>query len=192
MFGADLDLAQQVEENHQQEQYFFTPNTTRQLADLTNCATNLCCLCTPSVFYTSDVPNKVLLDIDLRVINGNTAYPFDLNQIIYDQYLNGKHYNYFHLENKYDCIIIDPPFDGVNLAEVAKTVSYLADYTSSNTSVFLIHQKTRAPLIARVFEQRASMITTVRDDILLEYANPCIRDLHSKRPVCLYEMRPGI
>lgn len=181
----------QLDENHENEQYFFTLETASNLATLLKHHESPCCLCTPTVYQILQKPKSVLMDIDRRVLEqqANSVY-FDMNRSIFRQYVNGNWHSYYELCNTFDAIIVDPPFDLIPLELLAFQIAHLLDYNALNSKVYLIHQKSRAPKIKQVFEEIAGL-TTYINNIDLVYQSKR-KHISTRKPVVLFELTPNI
>jgi hypothetical protein len=104
-----------MEERHEREQYFFTPETTTRLADFAARFPTPCCLCTPSVgalLGERGVSVRVL-DIDERFASARGFLRYDL-------------YRPHRLDEQFGLILCDPPFAKVSLAQLFTAVRTLS------------------------------------------------------------------
>ncbi|HVF85681.1 MAG TPA: hypothetical protein VM821_06845 [Abditibacteriaceae bacterium] len=106
-------------ELHENEQYFFSDETVKQLADfvIENNFALPCCLCCPLLgreLAERGIETRIL-DVDERFANVNGFQPYDL----YRPRWTGE---------KYGIIVCDPPFFKVSLAQLFTAVRVLAQH----------------------------------------------------------------
>lgn len=114
------------EENHKNEQYFFTDNTREKIVEIASKYAKICCISCPSV--GEELENRgcdvTILDIDMRF-----------------NYLSG--FKYWdikvptYIESQFDLIIMDPPFFNVSMTEIRKALKMLTHYDVSNTKLMI-------------------------------------------------------
>lgn len=106
-----------MRENHDREQYFFTPETSEALADLLAPYERPCCLCAPTVGKALAARKKpcVVLDVDERFSDVPGFRRWDLRRPE-------------PLEESFDALLCDPPFFTVKLSELFRALRVLAKY----------------------------------------------------------------
>ncbi len=104
-----------MQERHENEQYFFTDQTTGQLADFAARFKNPCCICAPSVgaeLGRRGVPARVL-DIDERFAATPGFRRYDLFRPDW-------------LGEEFGLILCDPPFFNVSLSQLFAALRLLS------------------------------------------------------------------
>ncbi len=106
---------QRIDENHQLEQYFFDRPTIEMLADVVVAATSPCCLCVPMVARELHRRGRAvtLLEADRRFDDLPGFVAYDL-------------YRPHPLEQSFDLILCDPPFNRVLLSQLFAAIRVLA------------------------------------------------------------------
>ena len=121
-----------MHENHQHEQYFFDPRTVDRFAGLLERYERPCCLCAPTIAAELDRRGRLarLLDVDDRF----AALP---------GYLAWDMYRPRALDEVFDVVLCDPPFNRVSLAQLfaALRVVCRGDFA---TPIALCHLARRA------------------------------------------------
>lgn len=131
-------MVENILENKQMEQYFFTENVLRNLVDALEFEDDILCLCTPAVadsFYKLKDRVITCLDIDDR-FNYLPGY------IKYDL-LNPK-----PIDFKPKVIIVDPPFFGINLVDLYNCVELLTQCDKTTKIIFAFVQREERALFA--------------------------------------------
>jgi hypothetical protein len=124
-------MVENIKENRQLEQYFFTENVLRNLVDTLEYEDDIFCLCTPALadaFYRLKERTVTCLDIDDR-------FSYLPGYVKYDV-LNPK-----PLDIKPKVIIVDPPFFGINLIDLYKCVDVLSYGDKSTRIIFAFVQR---------------------------------------------------
>jgi len=101
-----------MQENHNQEQYFFEPGTLEHLGDFLLGRGRVCCLCAPMLgkwLAENGGADVTILDIDERFADVPGFRKFDLNRLEY-------------LDMRFDLIVCDPPFFNVGLRQLFAAV----------------------------------------------------------------------
>lgn len=114
------------DENHDNEQYFFTDDTRNKIVDIALKYDKVCCICCPTI--GEELENHghdvTILDIDIRF-----------------NYLSGFQYwdirTPTYIDDKFDLIIMDPPFFNVSMTEIRKSLQMLTHYDISNTKLMI-------------------------------------------------------
>ena len=104
-----------MEERHDNEQYFFTPETTEHLADFVARFKNPCCICAPSIgveLGRRGVRARVL-DIDERFASTPGFVRYDLFRPEW-------------LGEEFGIILCDPPFFNVSLSQLFAALRMLS------------------------------------------------------------------
>ncbi len=108
----------------------------------------IACLCTPTLHerLIKIGFDSTLLEIDRRLLGvfGDTSIPFDLRGC------SGRQIDP-SLLHTFNTVVVDPPFDLIELSIVAERVRELLDYTAGYGRVILVNQLSRKPIIDRVF-----------------------------------------
>lgn len=104
-----------MEELHQYEQFFYEPNTLSQLAEFVTKFEKICCVCTPLLgkFLVEKGKSVTILDIDTR----------------FDSVAGFQQYNLYEpqpLEETYELLICDPPFQKISLSQLFKALRVLS------------------------------------------------------------------
>lgn len=127
-----------MQEFHKKEQYFFDSTTLKTLADFVSKYHNPCCLCVP--FLGTELEKRRIkvttLDIDERFsrLKGFTKY--DL-------------YKPQPLDEEFDLIVCDPPFNAVSLSQLFKALKMLS--TGYEQPMLVSHLKRRSNDIIATF-----------------------------------------
>jgi len=117
-----------MNENRDNQQYFFTDETTRRLCLL---ADNLAaCLCVPSVALHT---KAILLDIDTRFKELTRFVFYDLCRGLHSRHR--KNTNYLkNLEYRFKTVLCDPPFSFVTPHIIAKNIDALLDWSGESVA----------------------------------------------------------
>ncbi len=164
--GINLNCQKRNLEQYMKEnlQYFFTENTTKQLAKL--CVGYTACLVVPSVAVCANSLGKqvVLFEKDNRFrTNSGVKY------IKYDLYAGLTKVNYRKFANKFSTVICDPPFN-VDLSVLARDIYELVNH-SKESKIFLIYPKCRLSLLRNAMsKQRMHLVESGFQTI--EYMQP--------------------
>lgn len=120
-----------MHENHQHEQYFFAPPTVLALTELLSPYRAPCCLGTPTVAAARAEQGRAaaLLDIDTRFRDAPGFRQWDM-------------FRPRPLDQTFDAIMCDPPFNRVNLSQLFAALRVLCRGDFS-TPLFLCHLQRR-------------------------------------------------
>lgn len=128
-----------IEENHQNEQYFFDQTTINAICDWLEGFSNPCILCAPMVSSELHRRGQVIctLDIDLRF---ESLTGFKLWDIFRPAYL----------DEQFDIIVCDPPFFNVSLSQLYDALHILSHYDLTQ-KMFVSYLSRRADAFENVF-----------------------------------------
>ena len=124
-----------MQERHENEQYFFSAETTSQLASFAAQFPNPCCICAPSIgkaLTERGVPVRIL-DIDERFANLPGFRHFDLRRPDW-------------LDEEFGIIICDPPFFNLSLSRLFAALRLLA------------HNNYKQPLLISYLTRRSTQL----------------------------------
>lgn len=171
----------EVDQNLEYLQYFFTVETTKNLAAL--CVGYTACLVTPSVaqYAYKSGKNPILFERDNRFRdNGGCKFvKYDLNtgltKLMQNRYLK-----------KFDCVICDPPFD-IRLEALARDIDeLLKDGEGSNAYVVFPHK--RKISLVNAMKMKGFKLTETMNQLCIEYAKPPkIVRINGKDSIQLYK-----
>ena len=121
-----------MHENHQRQQYFFSPPTVQVLAEIVASKAHPCCLCVPTVAEALQARGRTvrLLELDARF----SALP---GFVAWDLYQPRR------LSETFDLILCDPPFQRVRLSQLFEALRVLCQ-GHLDTPIALCHLATRA------------------------------------------------
>jgi hypothetical protein len=121
-----------MHENHQRQQYFFSPPTVQALADMVALKAHPCCLCAPSIAQALQARGRTvrLLEIDDRFAELPGFVRWDL-------------YKPHPLSERFDLILCDPPFQKVRLSQLFEALRVLCQ-GHLDTPIALCHLASRA------------------------------------------------
>jgi hypothetical protein len=161
-----------VHEDHQKEQYFFDPPTVQRLADRLANYDNPCCLCSPMIARELAARGRParLLEIDDRFAEVPGFVPWDL-------------YRPQHLDERFDAILVDPPFHKVRLSQLFTALRTLC-HGDLNTPIFLCHLESRAADVCGTLAPFGMLST----DTMIGYVS--VKPIPENR-VCLYTNTGG-
>lgn len=128
-----------MQERHEHEQYFFAPPTVHGLATFLASYSRPACLCTPMVgalLAQRGHPARIL-EIDERFAATSGFVRFDL-------------YRPHTLDERFDLILCDPPFEKVGLAQLFAAVRVLA-HGSFAQPLLLCYPSARAGALLGTF-----------------------------------------
>lgn len=129
-----------VSENHAYEQFFFSDDTTRRLADLASQYARPLLLCTPSIAEALESRGHpyLLLDRDTRFSHLSGFQPFDLRRphMVFE---------------RFDAIFTDPPFSNVSIGDFRQTVDLLAQGAPARPALYLCYINTREAALRKAF-----------------------------------------
>lgn len=129
-----------VSENHAYEQFFFSDETTRRLADLAAQFTKPLLLCAPSIAEALEAHGHpyILLDRDARFAHLSGFQSFDLRRphMVFDDF---------------DAIITDPPFSNISIGDFRRTVDLLAQGAPAPPALFVCYISTREDALLQAF-----------------------------------------
>jgi len=171
----------QLEQNLQNLQYFFSLETTKNLAQL--CEGYTACLVTPSIAQYAHENNKnvVLFEMDnrFRQNRGLKFVKYDLNTGLTK--LTKSKYG-----GKFDRVICDPPFD-INLDYLARDIEELLGDRKECTA-YVVFPQDRSISLKNSMELRGFTYHGDVSDILIEYSKPpkLVR-LQGKQAIQLYK-----
>jgi hypothetical protein len=156
-----------VHEDHHREQYFFDPPTVQRLADLLADYAAPCCLCAPMIARELVVRQQPvrLLEIDARFSDVPGFVSWDL-------------YRPRPLSERFDAILVDPPFHKVRLSQLFTALRILCQ-GDLTTPIFLCHLESRAADVCGALAPLGLLST----DVPVGYVS--VKDIPENR-VCLY------
>jgi len=130
-----------MQENHQNEQYFFDRSTVDQLCDWLGGFDNPCVICAPSLGRQMHERGRVVrtLDIDQRFA--------DL-----DGFIEWNLYKPRHLDERFDLIVCDPPFFNVSLSQLFSALRMLSHFDFSQR-LMVSYLSRRADAITGTFSR---------------------------------------
>ncbi|MDF2522484.1 MAG: hypothetical protein K0R31_125 [Clostridiales bacterium] len=155
----------EMDQNLEYLQYFFTVETTKQLADL--CASYTACLVTPSVaqFAFKTGKNPILFERDNRFReNGGCKFvKYDLNTGLTKLMQN-------RYRKKFDRLICDPPFD-IDLEVLAKDIDELL-IEKEGSIAYVIFPNKRKNSLVNAMKTKGFRLIEMEDHLCIEYAKP--------------------
>ena len=121
-----------MNENHENEQYFFTEATVGYLSKLAMEFDNVCCICCPSVGKKLEElgANVTILDIDERFSNLSGFKYWDIKSPEY-------------IPDEFDLIIMDPPFFNVSMREIRKSIQMLTHFDINKNKLMITYLSRR-------------------------------------------------
>lgn len=177
------------DENRANEQYFYTPETTRALVNL--CVGRTACLFTPSVALAASIDGKetIAFDVDKRFqsVLGSSYQYYDANKGIHgrDQ-VSGKVLAPMY-EYAFDTVIADPPYSAVTLERIASNVNSMLKWDlEGNTYAYITHLGNCFHGLEKAFE-RYQMVGQAIEDFQINYNKPPRSVI--KKGVSLYQFR---
>jgi hypothetical protein len=170
-----------LEQNQEYMQYFFSHETTKELAML--CEDYTACLVTPSVAQYAYRSNKdiVLFERDnrFRENKGLNYVKYDLNKGL-TKFMQNKY------SHKFDRVICDPPFD-IRLDLLAYDIYELLK-RNEKSAVYIIFPESRKVSLFKEMQKRGLSYVPESENITIEYAKPPkIVRVNGKRAIQLYK-----
>lgn len=170
-----------LEQNQEYLQYFFSQETTKELALL--CEGYTACLVTPSIAqYAYQSKRKVVLferDNRFRENKGLNYVKYDLNKGL-TKYIQNK---YTH---KFDRVICDPPFD-IKLDQLAYDIYELIKI-DEKSAVYIVFPDSRKISLFKEMQKRGLIYIQEGEHITIEYAKPPkIVRVNGKSAIQLYK-----
>lgn len=168
-----------MDENRENQQYFFTQDCTNRLSEL---QPDLC-LCVPSVALKT---HCLLFDVDERLESLPFFVRYDLNRGLHSHHnANGKRLSQF--EYRFSTVLFDAPFSFVTPDTMARNANALLQWDESAT-IYVCYPRTGFDALRQAFEKRG--LTGKESGIQLEYNNPPRRmGLGEKREIKLYRFQ---
>jgi hypothetical protein len=155
----------EMDQNLEYLQYFFTIETTKQLAEL--CVSYTACLVTPSVaqYAYRTGKNPILFERDNRFRqNGECKFvKYDLNTGLTKLMQN-------RYRKKFDRVICDPPFD-INLEVLAKDIDELLIEREGSIAYVVFPNKRKNSLV-NAMKTKGFRLNEMEDHLCIEYAKP--------------------
>lgn len=169
-----------LSENMEYMQYFFSKETTENLARL--CEDYTACLVTPSVaqYAHSNNKNVVLFERDNRFRkNGGLKF------VKYDLEKGLTKFQFNKYAGKFNKVLCDPPFD-INLDVLAKDIAELIRMNEASIAYIVFPENRKISLI-RAMKAKGFLYKEGAADICIEYAKPPkIVRVHGKQAIQLY------
>lgn len=115
-----------LEERHENEQYFFTEETIEYITQMAMNYAKVCCICCPSIGKRLEElgADVTILDIDERFNQLEGFRHWDIKKPVY-------------ISDKFDLIIMDPPFFNVSMREIRKAIQVLTHYDTTETTIMI-------------------------------------------------------
>lgn len=135
--AADEADDRQMDERHENEQYFFTQATAGDFADLLEPFDRPCVLCAPKVGAELEERgvDVVTLDIDERFASLRSFRRWDI-------------YRPERLEHRFGVVFCDPPFFNVSLSQLFRAVRVLAHFDFAQRVAVTYLTRRREALLA--------------------------------------------
>lgn len=170
-----------LNQNLEYMQYFFSNETTLNLAEL--CEGYTACLVTPSIAqYAYKINKNVVLferDNRFRENKGLKFVKYDLNTGL-TKFIQNKY------RKKFDRVICDPPFN-INLNTLAKDIAELLK-ESDNSVVYIIFPDSRKISLVNAMKAEHLLLSKENISINIEYAKPPkIVRIYGKQAIQLYK-----
>lgn len=190
------NLIANLVENRENEQFFFTLETTLALAERIRRKGKVACLSTPSIFnLLADVhPDSYLFEIDDRILEeGKELYP---ERVMYLNFEGNPSVQAWrnHIETIYphhgtfDGIVVDPPFDTIDISMVFQTINYLFDYANPDAEIIMVHQLKRFPMILQAAVSYGLSIEMI-EDLAIQFQRPPRRHVSGKNPIVAFSIK---
>lgn len=175
----------QMDQRYKFMQYFFSLETTVQLAEL--CIGNTACLVTPSIAVYSHQRGK-----NVTLFENDTRFKQEVTKFVkYDLNIGLTKFTYGKYIHKFNVVICDPPFN-VNLDILAKDIQELIKLEVSSI-VYIVFPEVRKISLIRAMERNGLIISEEGKPIVLEYAKPPqVVRINGKKAIQLYKFIPVV